>query len=278
MFAGITSHAGALVTAIAVLAGTAILRDGAAAADPNQDDQFLALLDKNEISAVQNVPSVIAAAHKVCRKLDGGMPVDALVDALRNDAYNIDPAMRLYPARLTTTMTRFVTAAVQIYCPYDQSKIASIMADSAPRSEEPLGAEAAPRHSAVNSGSDRRKAPPALDMISMPAAWQEPTPTPALRLSPVMDRGVFVAGRYRDEWSDRAAPGAVLVSLIRTVPQGDPRLPNPPEIPAPPPPPAQVLIPPRLIAPAPPPQQPPPPPQQPPSPPHEPPPPPQEPP
>lgn len=44
MFAGITSHAGALVTATVVLAGTAIVGAGTVAADPNQDDQFLALL------------------------------------------------------------------------------------------------------------------------------------------------------------------------------------------------------------------------------------------
>ena len=36
----------ALVTAIVVLSGAAIVRGGAAAADSNQDDQFLALLNK----------------------------------------------------------------------------------------------------------------------------------------------------------------------------------------------------------------------------------------
>lgn len=277
MFAGITSHAGALVAAIAALAGTAILRDGAAAANPNQDDQFLALLDKNEISAVQNVPSVIAAAHKVCRKLDSGMPAEALVDALRNDAYNIDPVMRLYPARLTTTMTRFVTVAVQIYCPHDQSKIASIMANSAPGSDEPLSVGAAHRHGAVNSGSDRREPPPASGVINMLPVWHEPTAAGALRLPPVLSSGMFVADRGRDEPADRQALGAVLVSLIRTVPEGDPLVPNPPQIPGPPP--AHILRPPPPIAPPPasqrprPPQQPQPPPQEPPPPPQEPPPP-----
>lgn len=63
------------------------------------------------------MPRVIDAAHKVCRKLDGGMPVNDIVDGLRNDAYNIDPVMRLYPVRLTTTMTRFISAAVEILLP-----------------------------------------------------------------------------------------------------------------------------------------------------------------
>lgn len=94
MFTGIASHAGALGAALVVLIGAAILHDGPAAADPNQDDRFLALLEKKEIPAVANVPRVIDAAHKVCRKLDRRqLPVNDIVDGLRNDAYNIDPVM-----------------------------------------------------------------------------------------------------------------------------------------------------------------------------------------
>ncbi|GAB4930365.1 hypothetical protein MAHJHV34_37810 [Mycobacterium avium subsp. hominissuis] len=92
MFTGITSHTGALVTAVVVLTGAALLSGGAAAADPGQDDQFLALLDKKGIPPVKNVASLIVTAHKVCRKLDGGMPVDALVDEMVNNAYRTDPA------------------------------------------------------------------------------------------------------------------------------------------------------------------------------------------
>jgi Protein of unknown function (DUF732) len=87
MFTGITSHAGALVTAIVVLTGGAVLRGGAAAADPNQDEQFLALLDQEEIPALQNVPSLIATAHKICRELDGGMTVDAVVGDMKNNSF-----------------------------------------------------------------------------------------------------------------------------------------------------------------------------------------------
>lgn len=156
-----------------VLIGAAILHDGPAAADPNQDDRFLALLEKKEIPAVANVPRVIDAAHKVCRKLDGGMPVNDIVDGLRNDAYNIDPVMRLYPVRLTTTMTRFISAAVEIYCPNHHSKMAFAMANFEPGSNEPTHRVAASTRSAVNSGSDLRAS--VSDMTIMSPGWREPT-------------------------------------------------------------------------------------------------------
>ncbi len=278
MFTGTTTHAGSLVTAIVVLTGAAILRGGAAAADPNQDDQFLALLNKEDIPALEGVPSLIATAHKICRKLDGGTPVDSLVDAMMNNAYNTDPSAHLYPpARLTSTFTRFITAAVEAYCPYDQGKVASIMANPAPGSNEPTHRAAAYTHNAVNSGSDLREPPPARDMINLPAAWQEPTGTGAVRLPHLMDGGVFVAGRCGDDRSDCDVHGTVLASLIGAIP-GEVTQPNPPQIPAPPPPAAQALTPPRPIAAPPPPKQPPRPPQQPPPPPKQPPPPPKQPP
>ncbi|MGV7301719.1 DUF732 domain-containing protein [Mycobacterium kansasii] len=274
MFTGITNHTGVLATAMMILIGGAIVHGGAAAAGPNQDQQFLALLEEKEIPAIENVSRVIAAAQKICRKLDGGMPADVILDGLINDAYNIDPAVRQYPARLTTTMTRFITAAVQIYCPYAQSKIASIMANPAAASEEPRRRHASYMHNAINSGSDLREPPPS-DMINMSAVWQEPPD--AVRLPHTTDGGAFVAGRYGDGQSDCDPHGAVLASLIGTVFAGDPLVPNPPQFPSPPPT-VQILTPPPPIAPRPPSQQPPPAPQEPPSPPQEPPPPPQEPP
>lgn len=232
MFTGTTSHAGALVTAVVVLTGAAILSGGAAAADPSQDDQFLALLDKKGIPAIKNVPSLIATAHKVCRKLDGGMPVDALVDEMVTNAYRIDPPERLYaPGRLARTEARFITAAVEIYCPYNQSKIASVTANRAPRSNEPPHRIAGYAHNTVNSASDLPEPPPGLDTTNMPAARR-----------------------------------TMLASLIGAVPAGDPLLPHPPQIPAPPPPTAHIVTPPTPIAAPPPPKQSPPPPQQPPPP------------
>nr|VTP03927.1 hypothetical protein BIN_B_05309 [Mycobacterium riyadhense] len=279
MFTGINNHAGALVTAIVALTGAATLHTGAAAADPNQDDQFLALLEKKEIPVLANAPRVIAAAHKVCRKLDGGMPVNDIMDGLRNDAYNTDPTVRLYPARVETTMTRFISASVEIYCPYHHSKIAAIMANPVPGSYEPTNRVAAHMHIAVDSRSDLREPPPALDTTNTSAAWQESTGTGTVRLPPSIHGGVLVAGRYGDDRTGYDVHGTVLTSLIGVVPMGDPLLPNPPPMPAPPPPTAQILTPPPPIAaPPPPPQQPPPPPQQPPPPQEPPPPPPQEPP
>jgi len=263
MFTGITSHSGALVTAIVVLTGTAILHGGTAAADSNQDDQFLALLDEEGIPALDGVPSLIDTAHKVCRTLNAGMPADGLVDAMVNHAYSIDPNLRRYPpGRLARTEARFITAAVEAYCPYDQSKIASIMANPAPGSNESPHRVAAYTHNAVNSGTDLREPPPALDMINMPAAWQQPTGIGEARLPHLMDGGVFASGRYGDDQSDCDAHGPVLASLIRAVPSGEVTEPNPPQIPAPPPPAAQIRTPHQPMATPPPPKQPPPPPQQ----------------
>jgi hypothetical protein len=135
MFTGITTHVGSLVTAIVVLTGAAILRGGAAAADSNQDDQFLALLNTKGIPAESGVPSPIDTAHKVCRALDAGTPVDAVVDTMVNNSIRIDqfdPVNGALRGRIARTEARFITAAVEAYCPYDQGKIASIMANPAP--------------------------------------------------------------------------------------------------------------------------------------------------
>ena len=150
MYTGVTSHVGGMVAAIAVLTGTAILRGGVAAADANQDEQFLELLDKEHIPAQENVPTLITTAHAVCRRLDGGVPVGDIVNEMRNYAFSVDPRERVFDQnRVTRTMNRFITAAVQAYCPSDQSKIASI---------------AAYMHDAVDSGSDPRRLPPASNM------------------------------------------------------------------------------------------------------------------
>jgi uncharacterized membrane protein YgcG len=178
MFTGTTSHSGALISAIAVLTGAAILRGGAAAADSNQDDQFLALLDKEGIPAVQGVPSLIDTAHRVCRTLDAGMPADALVDAMVNDAYGIDPTERQYPPdRLARTEARFIIAAVEAYCPYDHGKLASTMANPTPGSNELAHPIAAYTRNAVNSGSDVIRAVPSGENTPNPQIPPPPPPT-----------------------------------------------------------------------------------------------------
>ena len=163
MFTGTISHSGALVTAIVVLTGAAFLRGGAAVADSNQDDQFLALLDQEGIPALRGVPSLIETAHDVCRTLDAGMSAAGLVDAMVNNAVGIDPGERDYtPGRLARTEARFITAAVGAYCPYDRGKIASI------------------RTGAVNFRSDLRGAPSArpIGEIDDPNPPQLPAPPP----------------------------------------------------------------------------------------------------
>jgi hypothetical protein len=67
-------------------------------ADPNPDDQFVALLDQKGIPALENVPSLIATAHRDCRQLDGGMPVDGVVNDMRERAFNANGG-RPIPAR-----------------------------------------------------------------------------------------------------------------------------------------------------------------------------------
>jgi uncharacterized membrane protein YgcG len=202
------------------------------------------------------------------------MPVDALVDTMVNNAYSINPTYRLYDrGRLARTEARFITAAVGAYCPYDQGKIASVMANPAGWNE-PTHRVAAYMQNAVNSANDLREQPSALDMINMPAPWQESTGTGVSRLSHLTDGSVVVAGRSWDPRSVCDAHGTVLAWLIEAIPSGDITQPNPPEIPPPPPPTAQIQTPPRPIVAPPRPKQPPPPPQKPPPPPQQPPPPP----
>ena len=240
MFRGITNHSVAFITAIVALTGAAILRGGPAAADAQQDDKFLALLDEEDIPALQNVPSLIETAHRDCRAIDSGIPADALVREKLSEAYSVDPTERRYPVdRLARTMTLFVTAAVEAYCPYDQGKLASITAGSA-RSNQP----------------------------AHQAAAYVPRST---------DGSVVGTARFRGDRPDSDAQGPALVSLTGAVPAGDLTPSKPPSIPAPSPPAEQIQPPKRAIAaqprpkqaPPPPKQAPPPPPQQPPPPPQQ---------
>jgi hypothetical protein len=182
MFTAITGLA--LVTAIVVLTGGAILRAGAAAADSNQDDQFLALLNQEGIPALSGVPSLIATAHKVCRNLDAGMSAGALVDALVANANTITPGAD--PGRLRRTETRFVIAAVGAYCPNDQGKMAFKMTFTNPAGWNE------PRHRVVLTSLTEGATPanpippppvPDAQMLTPPHAV---APTPAKKAPPVV--------------------------------------------------------------------------------------------
>src|SRR6185312_2392599 len=163
-----------------------------------QDDQFLALLDQKGIPALSGVPSLIDTAHKVCRKLDAGMSADGLVDLLVNDAYGIDPPERQYASGgLARTEARFITAAVEAYCPRNQGKTASLVVDPTPGSDVSTHRGAPDVHNALDVGSDLRNTAPALDVTNVPSAWQQPI------------RGTLIA------------PGSVLASLNAARPTGD---------------------------------------------------------
>ena len=118
MFTGITTHAGSLVTAIVVLTGAAILYGGAASADPNQDDQFLALLSQQGITAVSGIPDLIKTAHEVCGELNSGVPAGAVADEFEDFANSVTPGRD--PGRVHRSAIRFVRASAGAYCPNHQ--------------------------------------------------------------------------------------------------------------------------------------------------------------
>jgi hypothetical protein len=117
-FTGITIHAGALVTAIVVLTGAAILGGGAASGDPNQDDQFLALLSQQGIPAVSGIPDLIKTAHEVCGQLNSGVPTGTVVAEWEDFASTVTPGAD--SGRLHRTAIRFVRASTGAYCPNHQ--------------------------------------------------------------------------------------------------------------------------------------------------------------
>jgi hypothetical protein len=127
MFSGIIRHLPAPVTAVALIATAMFSPCTTAAADPSQDQKFFDLLGQKEIPPVDNANSLIATAKKACSKLDDGMPVGDLVELIRNNGFNENPLARLQPQdRITRTITQFINASVEAYCPYDRGKIASI--------------------------------------------------------------------------------------------------------------------------------------------------------
>ena len=119
---GITSLADALVSASVVLTA-AIICAGAAGADPSQQDQFVALLEQEQIPPIDNVGALVARAHQICGELDGGTSVETVVNEEMNIAFGDDPALYLSPARVRKTAVRFITASVDVYCPSHQREL-----------------------------------------------------------------------------------------------------------------------------------------------------------
>jgi hypothetical protein len=186
------NDASALVTALVVLTGVVMLPHDTAAADPNPDDQFVALLDQKQIPALENVPSLIATAHRICRQLDGGMPVDGVVDDMKQRAFNANSGGGPYPPdRVMRTVARFISAAVEAYCPNNQAKIASIsaMANPMPGSlDQTQRGTARTRYAALAwqfpSGETGQPDPPQLPPAPPPTVQIMTPPQPAVKPPP----------------------------------------------------------------------------------------------
>ena len=122
MRTGITSLADALVSASVVLTA-AVICAGAASADPSQQDQFVALLEQEQIPPIDNLPALVARAHQICGELNGGTSVETLVNEEMNITFEDNPVLHLYTDRVRKTAVRFITASVDVYCPSHQREL-----------------------------------------------------------------------------------------------------------------------------------------------------------
>jgi hypothetical protein len=112
----ITSLADALVSASVVLTA-AIVCAGAAGADPSQQDQFVALLEQDQIPLMDNLPALVARAHQICGELDGGASVATVVNEEMNGMFEENPAYHQVADRVKRTAVRFIAVSAEVYCP-----------------------------------------------------------------------------------------------------------------------------------------------------------------
>lgn len=119
MAIGTTSLADALVSASMVLTA-AILCANPATAEPSpqdQQDQFVALLEQDQVPLIDNLPSLVARAHQICNELNGGASVYTVVDEEMNGIFDENPALRSEAARVHRTAIRFIAVSAEVYCP-----------------------------------------------------------------------------------------------------------------------------------------------------------------
>jgi Protein of unknown function (DUF732) len=113
---GITSLADALVSASVVLTA-AIFCAAAASADPSQQDQFVSLLEQDQIPLVDNLPALVARAHQICGELNGGTSLATVVNEEMNYMFDENPAYHQESARVKRTAVRFIAVSAEVYCP-----------------------------------------------------------------------------------------------------------------------------------------------------------------
>jgi hypothetical protein len=115
---GITSIADALVSASVVLTA-AIICAGVASADPGQDqqDQFVSLLAQDQVPVMDNLPALVTRAHQICRELNGGTPIAAVVEEEMNGIFAENPSYRQQTPRVRRTAIRFIAVSSEVYCP-----------------------------------------------------------------------------------------------------------------------------------------------------------------
>jgi hypothetical protein len=113
---GITSLADALVSASVVLSA-AIICAGAASADPSQQDQFVALLEQDQIPLIDNLPALVARAHQICGELNGGTPLETVVNEEMNGIFADNPSYHQLSDRVRRTAVRFIAVSADVYCP-----------------------------------------------------------------------------------------------------------------------------------------------------------------
>jgi hypothetical protein len=125
MRTGIAGLTNALVGASVMLTAAIMCADPAGADPSQQQDQFLALLEQEQIppTGVDEVPGVVLRAHHVCAELNSGTPIDALVDEEMDRGYAENPRLHLMAGRVRRTVVRFITASVDVYCPRHQGEL-----------------------------------------------------------------------------------------------------------------------------------------------------------
>jgi Protein of unknown function (DUF732) len=118
-------RSGIALVGAAVLLTSGLIGAGPAGADPSQQDQFLALLDQEQIPPTNDgeIPGVVARAQQLCGELNRGTSVDSLISDELDRAYGDNPQLHLYPDRVRRTAVRLITAAVDVYCPNHKGQL-----------------------------------------------------------------------------------------------------------------------------------------------------------